>query len=150
MKNVGLVMSLYLAIASMNVHALTRDVPLWTKFDEYSEISQKSQQQRLKDFIFQLRAEPKRIAVIVAYGGEKTCPEEAKLRASRVRHFLLRSGIDAHRIRLVDAGYQRRWTISLFIGPPDAAPITSQRVNTYDGHIDPSQVEMFRGCKGLK
>ena len=72
------------------------------------------------------------------------------MRASRVRQFLFKSGIRANRIRLVDAGYQRRWTISLFLGPPDAPPINSQYVNSFDGHIDPSQVKMFRGCKGLK
>ena len=72
----------------MNVYAFTNDVPLWFKFDEYSEISQKSQQQRLKDFIFQLRAAPSEVAVIVAYGGAKTCPGEAKLPASRVRQLV--------------------------------------------------------------
>src|SRR5688572_26928381 len=150
MKSFALVITIYLAAVSMSVHALGNDTPLWTKFDEYSEISQKSQQQRLKNFVFQLRAVPNQIAIIVAYGGEKTCPEEAKLRASRVRQLLLKSGIDAQRIRVVDAGYQRRWTISLFIGPPDAPPITPQYLSSFDGHLDLNKVKMFRSCAGLK
>jgi len=141
---------IFLATTSMTVVVFGRDVPLWMKFDEFVEMSQKDQQQRLKNFILQLRAVPDQISVIVAYGGEKTCPEEAKLRASRVRQFLLKSGISAKRIRVVDAGYQRKWTIALFIGPPDASPITPQWLSGFDGQLDVSQVKVLPSCAGLK
>jgi hypothetical protein len=150
MRNVALVIAIYLACAWMNLRALSNDLPQWTKFDEYSEISLKSEQRRLKDFIFQLRALPGQIAVIVAYGGQESCPREAELRASRTRQLLLKSGVSAESIRVVDAGFQKHWTISLFIGPPDAYPITSQSLNVYDAHIDPGLVKMLRSCKGLK
>ena len=150
MKEIGLLMAIYLAAASMNLCASTYDVPPWFKFDEYSAISQKAQQQRLKNFIFQLRSLPNQIAVIVVYGGEKTCPEEAKLRASRVRQFLLKSGVEPHQIRVVDGGYQREWTIALFFGPSDAPPLTAQELNSFDGHLDLSKVKIFRSCAGLK
>src|SRR5262245_1717843 len=130
MRMVTLLIAIYLA-ASTHLQVVTTDVPLWTKFDEFSEITPKAQQHRLKNFIFQLRAAPNNIAVIVAYGGEKTCPGEARSRASRVRQILLKNGVDARRIRVVDAGYERQWMITLFIGPPDAPPITPEWLNSF-------------------
>ena len=150
MKNVGLAIAICLAVAAMSVDASRKDAPEWTKFDEYSELSLKSQQQRLKNLIFQLRAAPDRIAVIVAYGGEKTCPDEAKSRASLMRQFLLKNGIGAQRIRVVDAGYQRQWTITLFIGPREAPAITPQWLSSFDDHLDLSQVKMLKSCTGLR
>jgi len=149
MRNLSRIIVIYFASVSMNVDASPNDV-MWTKFDEWSEISQKAEQQRLKNFVFQLRESPGQIAVIAAYGGEKTCPGEAELRAARVRQFLLRKGIAAQRIRVVDAGYQRQWTISLFIGVPDFPPITSETLNRYGGYLDSRQVKILSSCKGLK
>jgi hypothetical protein len=150
MRIVTLFILICLATVPIGINASTKDVPPWTKFDEYSEIPEKAEQRRLKNFIFQLRESPDQIGVIVAYGGENTCPGEAQVRASRVRRFLLKNGIHAQRIKVVDAGYQREWRISLFIGAADSPPLTSQSLNSYDGHIDVSEVKTLHSCKGLK
>src|SRR5215510_2901778 len=130
MGKIALVIAICLSPFLMNTRASIRHVPPWVKFDEYSEISDKAQQQRVKNFVFQLRATRGSVAVIVASGGAKSCPDEAKQRAARVRQLLLRSGIDAHSIRVVDAGYEKQWTIALFLGPRDAPPITAESLRS--------------------
>ena len=120
------------------------DVPWW-KVDEYSNISWREERARLKEFSARLRAERDATAYIVAFGGRVSCPGEAHLRAARVKSYLTKvERIQRARIKTIDAGHQEQWLISLYVGPPNAPPLTADMAR-----IGPSKVQKQKSCKEI-
>ena len=131
---------------SRPVHS--RDVT-WIKFDEFEQLSTKDQNARLRNFIIELRSWKTAVATIVAFGGKTSCPNEAVMRASRVRRYLIDvGGLDPSRIKIVDAGYQQQWRISLYLAPAGIAPITAESMS-YERPLRRDEIEMRHSCREL-
>lgn len=121
---------------------------IWVKFDEYSRISPKKEEFRLKNFVIQLQAWKTSTAFIVAHAGRRSCKGEAQARANRVKKYLIQSGgIEANRISTIDAGYQEDWTIELFLAPREAPPLTLAIVKAAHPGLSADQVQILVDCK---
>jgi hypothetical protein len=121
----------------------------WVKFDEYSNIRFAEEKRRLNDFVTQLRGQRTATAYIVGHAGRRSCKGEAQARAERAKKYLIRSGgIEASRIRMIDAGYWEEWTIELYIGPRNAPPLTAEILKTFQSTIPPEQAQIVRNCAG--
>lgn len=120
----------------------------WIKFDEYSNISWKEETRRLDNFITQLKNTNNAHAYLVVYGGRRSCPDEARLRAERVKNYILRTGaLSAERITIIDAGYREQWTIALHIGFVNGVPLTKELVQRVQSSISKSQVRILKRCE---
>lgn len=120
----------------------------WIKFDEYSNISWKEETRRLDNFIFQLRHTSHAQAYLVVYGGRRSCPDEARLRAERVKNYILKSGVlSAERITIIDAGYREQWSIALEIGFVGGAVLTKELVQEVEASISKDQVRILKRCE---
>jgi len=120
----------------------------WIKFDEYSNISWKEETRRLGDFITQLKHTEYAHAYLVVYGGRRSCPDEARLRAERVKNYILRSGvISAERITIIDAGYREQWSIALEIGVVGGAQLAKELVQQVEASISKDQVKILKRCE---
>ena len=120
----------------------------WIKFDEYGNISWKEETKRLGNFIILLRDWKGLHAYLVVYGGRRSCPDEAKLRAERVKNYIVRSGVlSAESITIVDAGYREQWSIALYTGPANGKPLTKELVQATESHISNSEVKILKRCE---
>ena len=122
----------------------------WIKFDEYSNISWKQETKRLDTFITQLRHTEQAQAYLIAYGGRRSCPDEARLRAERVKNYILRSGVlSVERITIIDAGYREQWSIALKIGVVGGPQLTKKFVQEVEVEpsISESQVKILKRCE---
>jgi len=120
----------------------------WIKFDEYSNISWKEETRRLGYFITQLKNTNNAHAYLVVYGGHRSCPDEARLRAERVKKYILRSGvISAERITIIDVGYREQWSIALHIGFVGGLPLTKELAQKVEASISKSQVRIRKRCE---
>ncbi len=112
------------------------------KFDEYGNIPFRDEKARLDNLAFyMLRDEPNFIAYIVAYGGRRSCRNEAQLRANRAKNYLVsRRGISAERVIIIDGGYREELTVELFVFPREAdAPYAAATVH-------PSEAQILGDC----
>jgi hypothetical protein len=120
----------------------------WIKFDEYSNISWKEEIKRLDNFILQLRSMKNAKAYLIVYGGRRSCPDEARLRAERVKQYIVRSGaLSAERITILDAGYREQWSIALKIGLVGGAELTKKIVQDTESSISKSEVKILKRCE---
>jgi hypothetical protein len=120
----------------------------WIKFDEYSTISWKQETKRVDRFISQLRNTYKAHVYLVVYGGRRSCPDEARLRAERVKNYIVRSGVlSAERITIIDAGYREQWSMALEIGVAGGPPLTKELVQSTEASISKDQVRIFKQCE---
>jgi hypothetical protein len=120
----------------------------WTKFDEYSNISWKEERRRLGYFIIQLRNQPGAQAYLVVYAGRRSCEGEARLRAERVKSYVVSSGaLPSNRITIIDAGYRKHWSIALEIGQVDGPVLTKKIVQDAEWSIPKSQAKMLQRCE---
>jgi hypothetical protein len=119
----------------------------WSKFDEYSRISVREEQERLKNVVIQLNNWEGSVVYVVVYAGKESCVNEAKTRANRVKRFLKQEGINPKRIRVVDAGYLHSWKISLYIAHKSAPPLTATFINGLDRHLAESEVRISKNCQ---
>jgi hypothetical protein len=108
------------------------DVGFW-KIDEYGAIGPKEEQSRLDEFARRLRAERTTQAYIIAYGGRRSWPGEARDRANCAKDYLVKKqGIDKRRVVTVDGGYHEEAVVALYTGlenggPPSASPTVDPR-----------------------
>jgi hypothetical protein len=120
----------------------------WIKFDEYSNISWKEEIKRLDHFIVQLRNTERAKAYLVVYGGRRSCPNEARLRAERVKKYIVRSGaLPEERITILDAGYREQWSIALEIGLVGGVELTKKIVQDTESSISESEVKILTRCE---
>lgn len=120
----------------------------WIKFDEYSNISWKQEIKRLDNFIFQLRSMENVKAYLVVYGGRRSCPDEARLRAERVKNYIVRSGaLPEERITILDVGYREEWSIALGIGYVGNVELTKKLVQETEASISETEVKILKQCE---
>ena len=99
-------------------------------------------------FITQLKNMNNAHAYLVVYGGRRSCPDEARLRAERVKSYILRSGvISAERITIIDVGYREQWSIALHIGFVGGLPLTKELAQKVEASISKSQVRILKRCE---
>ena len=134
--------------ASDGIVSNPRPDVIWAKFDEYGGISSKKEKFRLKNFVIQLRQEKTSNAVIVARAGRHSCQGEAQSRASRVKKYLIQSGgIEAGRIVTIDAGYEEKWSIELYLAPQGVPPLTLAIIKEVRPGLRAEQVQILGDCK---
>ena len=91
--------------------------------DEYGDINFEDEKARLDYFVIELLNNPRARGYITVYGGRRARPNEARLRAVRAKTYLvMRRGIDARRIVIVDGGYREELTVVLHVVPAGVAP----------------------------
>jgi hypothetical protein len=113
------------------------DIGFW-KIDEYGAINPKEERARLDEFARRLRAQPATHAYIIAYGGRRSWPGEARDRANCAKDYLVKKqGIDKGRVVTLDGGYQEEAVVELYIleigDPPSASPT-----------VDPREVQIIK------
>ena len=139
---------IFICLLGPSVTSVTAADQYWIKFDEYSNISWKEEKKRLANFIIQLKNTRDAQAYLVVYGGRRSCPDEARLRAERVKNYILRSGVlSAERITIIDAGYREQWSIALEIGVVGGAQLKKEIVQEVEARIPESQVKILKRCE---
>lgn len=106
------------------------------KIDAYGNISTREESKRLDEFVTRLKTEPPIQAYIVAYGGRKSWPGEAKYRANCVKEYLVKKHKIAERwVTTIDGGYQEQAIVELYISLTGDPPITSPTLDCKDVQI---------------
>jgi hypothetical protein len=111
------------------------------KFDEYGALTQKEEQKRLEAFALQLKAQPTVQGYIIAYGGRRSWPGEARDRGTCAKDYLIeRQGIDDSRLVTIDGGYQEQAVVELYtkLENSNGRPFVSPTV-------DPRNVVIIKG-----
>ena len=107
-------------------------------FDRYGNIRFSDEKARLDNFAIQLQNEEKAQGYIIVYAGRKATVAEAQTRANRARDYLINvRGINPERVKAVDAGFQEKFTVQLYIVPEGMTPPSPAPT------VDPSQVELI-------
>ncbi len=95
------------------------------KFDEYGNMSRRAEQKRLNRFAYQLRTTSKSfLGYILVYAGGDLSPKEAHERGVRAKAYLVRQGVEASRLFVVDGGSREALTVELFVTTKDTIPPT--------------------------
>jgi hypothetical protein len=139
---------IFICLLGPSITSVAAPDQYWIKFDEYSNISWKEETKRLGNFIIQLKNTSNAQAYVVVYGGRRSCPDEARLRAERVKNYILKSGVlSAKRITIIDAGYREQWSIALHVGFVNGVPLTKELVQKTESSIPKSQVRILKRCE---
>ena len=104
-------------------------------FESYDKsMSEKQVKERLDALGLYLKDASSFRAYIVSYGGRRSCPGEALIRAQLAKNYLSKlKGINRKRIRTMDAGFQEEWTVELWTTAEGAfAPTPLPTVNRRD------------------
>jgi hypothetical protein len=82
------------------------------KFDEYTSISMKEEEQRLDIFVKELRSWPTVQGYVISYGRNR---KERQARAARIREYIVKGGIKSSRVFSLDGGGRQEPTVELFL-----------------------------------
>ncbi|HEV3470472.1 MAG TPA: hypothetical protein VG148_14210 [Pyrinomonadaceae bacterium] len=105
--------------------------------DEYGDISFEDEKARLDNFAIELQNDPTAQGYVIAYGGRRARPGEARRRADRAKEYLAAvRGIDASRVVVVDGGFREDLTVVLWALPQGATPPQASPT------VDPAEVEI--------
>ncbi len=103
-------------------------VPTWTgsiKFDEYGVLSQAEEETRLNRFAFQLKSTEKSfLGYILVYGGRSSSPREAHEYGVRAKAYLVKQGVEATQLFVVEGGRREELMVELFVTLKDTIPPT--------------------------
>lgn len=95
--------------------------PMASKVTEYFPANQEIEMANLDDFTIRIQNDPDAVGHIIAYGGRKVRPGEAKAIIKRASSYLTRSrGVEAKRLVFVDGGLREKATVEVWIVPPGA------------------------------
>jgi hypothetical protein len=109
----------------------------------YSNISSRERKIRLDYFVDRLqRRTPQSKVYIIGYGGRRSLPNEAQLRANQAKNYLIKEHrINTARIVIIDGGYKDDVQVELYIISPSAPkPLPSP-------NIYPKDVQIINGKK---
>lgn len=110
--------------------------------DKYNDLPPKAEIKRLDDFAVALKSHPDSVAYILAYGSRRSCFGEAKARADRAKHYLLRwHNIAADRAVAMDGGYNQELTVELWIGVKGGPPLSALPT------VDEKEVQLVGDCR---
>jgi hypothetical protein len=95
---------------------------IYTQFEEYDASTlQEKIRARIDAFAEHLKLNPSLRAVVISYGGKKSCRNEALLRARLLTRYLSElHGIPSNRVTTQNGGYRNDWVVELWIGSPGA------------------------------
>lgn len=113
-------------------------------FESLGDISFELEKFVLDNFFITL-VDRKAIAYLIAYGGKRARPDEARKRADRARQYLIRVRHfpDDH-IKVIDGGYCEKRELVLYVVSEGMCPPTPFPT------VDPRDVEIIRGGPGKK
>ena len=97
------------------------------KFDEYGAIAKTEEEERLDNYASQLAADAASDGYILVYDGRLPSSNQARERGERAKAYLVRKGIEAKRLFLVEGGRREELTVELFVTirgttPPTPSP----------------------------
>ena len=113
------------------------------KYDEWGDVPFTTESARLEKIARQLKEWPLSMVYLVIHAGKTACKGEAEARGIRARDFLTNRGIEPERIVWIDAGWQKKLMVQVWIWPPQ---LGRPEVATGE-NLKPSEVRIERGCK---
>jgi len=113
------------------------------KYDEWGDVPFVTESARLDKIARQLKEWPLSIVYLMIYAGQTACKDEAKARGIRAAEFLTNAGIEPERVVWIDAGWQKKLLVEVWIWPPN---LGRPKVAT-DQNLKPAEVRIERGCK---
>ena len=113
-------------------------------FDSLGDLSFEQEELFLDTFFFAL-TKRKALAYIIAYGGKRARPNEARNRADRARKYLVDvRHFPAGQIKVIDGGYREKRDLSLYVVSDGICPPTP------DPTVDPRDVEIITRGRARK
>jgi hypothetical protein len=119
--------------------AFGQDRPIMD-FDNYGNLCWEDEVAVLNSFASKLLADKTLIAYVVIYAGRQSCPGEAKYRGERAKKYLVKKGVEAKRVVVMDGGYRIELTWYVHMLPKDGPPYEP------DLTLDQSDVSVRRRC----
>jgi hypothetical protein len=93
-------------------------------FDSLGDIGLQQEKQLLDNFFLTV-LEKKAIAYIIAYGGKRARPNEAKKRADRAKQYLVAvRRLPDNRVKVIDGGYREKRDLVLYVVSEGVCPPT--------------------------
>jgi len=80
---------------------------LHTPFDSYGNICVEDERARLDNFAVQLQNQKSDVGYIIVYAGRSSCVDEAKYRGKRAKDWVVKRGVPAERVVVIDGGYRK-------------------------------------------
>jgi len=90
------------------------------RFDEYGNLCVDDEKARLDNFAITLKNHSEWIGYIIVYAGRHSCINEAKYRGNRAKDWVVKGGVAADRVVVVDGGYKAEVVTDLEIEPNGA------------------------------
>ncbi len=113
-------------------------------FDSLGDLSFEQEELFLDTFFFAL-TKRKALAYIIAYGGKRGRPDEAKKRGARVKQYLVAVGhFPDNQIKVIDGGYREKRDVELYVVYDGVCPPTPFPT------VDPRDVQIIRLGMGRK
>lgn len=113
------------------------------KYDEWGDVPFVTENARLDKIARQLKEWPLSVVYLAIHAGETACRGEAEARGMRAKDYLTKAGIEPERIVWIDAGWQKKVVVQVWIWPPQLG-----RPNVVsDQNLKPGEVKIERGCK---
>ena len=113
------------------------------KYDEWGDVPFPAESARLDKIARQLKEWPLSIVYLAIHAGQTACKGEAEARGVRAKDYLTKAGIEPERVVWIDAGWQKRVMVQVWIFPPQ---LRRPNVET-DQNLKPGEVKIERGCK---
>ena len=113
------------------------------KYDEWGDVPFVTESARLDKIARQLKEWPLSVVYLVIHAGQTACKGEAEARGIRAKDYLTKAGIEPERVVWIDAGWQKKVMVQVWIWPPQ---LGRPKVET-DENLKPAQVKIERACK---
>lgn len=113
------------------------------KYDEWGDVPFTAENARLDKIARQLKEWPLSMVFLAIHAGQTACKGEAEARGVRAKDYLTKTGIEPERIVWIDAGWQKRVMVQVWIWPPQ---LGRPKLET-DENLKPGEVRIERGCK---
>lgn len=113
------------------------------KYDQWGDVPFTAESARLDKIARQLKEWSLSIVYLIIYAGQTACKDEAKARGIRATEYLTNAGIEPERVVWIDAGWQKKLVVDVWIWPPN---LGRPQVAT-DQNLKPNEVKIERGCK---
>jgi hypothetical protein len=85
------------------------------RLDEFAKLKRKDEQARFDSFARAVQAQSPHVYVLT-YGGRNSCRSESKVNRERAKTQLIKLGIGASQIVIVEAGYKEEAGFELWVG----------------------------------
>ena len=113
------------------------------KYDAWGDIPFTAESARLDKIARQLKEWQLSVVYLVIHAGQTACKGEAEARGVRAKEYLTKAGIEPERVVWIDAGWQKKLMVQVWIYPPQLA---RPKVETAE-NLKPAAVRIERGCK---